>query len=174
MVKIIKNKYKNIKRRATTLSELMAVVVIMSILVAVGVPVLNTVNQNIMMSKTRLSLQQDARNIMFLITRVTREAKASTVSISRYNTSEPFYSKINFTTIDNRNYQFYQNGTNLFMVDNGRTRVLTSDLRYLAFTFPESSNLGIISISITLEKNLFSGKRKALHMASEKVRIMNE
>jgi Tfp pilus assembly protein PilE len=162
------------KRKATTLMELMAVVVIMGILFAVGVPILNTVNQNIMMSKTRLSLQQNARNVMFLITRVIREADASTVLISRNNTSQPFYSKITFTTVNNRNYQFYQDGKNIVMVDNGKTRILLSDLRYLAFAFPDSSNLGIISISITLEEDLFSGKRKALHMASEKVRIMND
>ncbi|MEF3279830.1 MAG: prepilin-type N-terminal cleavage/methylation domain-containing protein [Elusimicrobiota bacterium] len=162
------------KRKAFTLTELMGVVAIIGILIATGVPVLNTINQNIMMSKTRLSLQQDARNIMFLITRVLREAQASSISISRQSSNEPFYSKITFSTIDGRNYQFYQSGRDLMMIEGTKTMRLTSDLRYLAFVFPESSNMEILSVSITLEKDLFSAKKKALHMASEKVRIMND
>jgi hypothetical protein len=33
--------------------------------------------------------------------------------------------------------------------------------------------MGIVSVSITLEKEVYKGRRKALHMASEKVRIMD-
>ncbi|HOJ86468.1 MAG: type II secretion system protein [Elusimicrobiales bacterium] len=162
------------KRSGFTMTELMAVVAIVGILVVAAVPLLNNANQNIMMSKTRLSLQQDARNIMSLITRVLREAKTSTVSISRHNSSQPFYSKITFSTIDNKNYQFYQSGKNLYMADGTNVKILTSDLRYLAFAFPESSDMSIVSLSLTLEKELFSGRRKALHMASEKVMLMND
>lgn len=162
-----------VKRKATTLTELMAVVVIVGIVIVTGAPFLMTVNQNIMLSKTRLSLQQDARNIMFLITKLLMNSSASSISISRQNSSQPFYSKIVFSTIDGRNYQFYQDGKNLIMVDGTVVKTLTSDLRYLAFTFPESSNMKIISISLTVEKELFSRRKKALHMASEKVIIMN-
>jgi len=169
----MKNKIFKIKN-AYTLTELMAVVVIIGILGVISAPLLNNLNQNIMMAKTRLSLQQDARNFMSLITKILREAKSSTVVITRNNSSQPFYSKIVFSTIDGKNYQFYQDGKNLVMVDSNNVKILSSDLRYLAFTFPESSDLAIVSISMTLEKDLFSGMKKALHMASEKVMIMNE
>jgi hypothetical protein len=33
--------------------------------------------------------------------------------------------------------------------------------------------MGIISVSITLEKPIFEGRTKALHMASERVQVMN-
>lgn len=163
-----------VKRKATTLTELMAVVVIVGIVIVTGAPFLMTINQNIMLSKTRLSLQQDARNIMFLMTKLLMNTKSSTILITRYNNTQPFYSKIVFSTIDGRSYQFYQDGKNLIMIDGSIIKTLTSDLRYLAFTFPESSNMKIISISLTLERDLFSGRRKALHMASEKVIVMND
>jgi len=162
------------KKNGYTLTELMAVVAISGILIAVGVPILNTVNQNIIMAKTRLVLQQDARNFMSLITRVLREAKSSSLVITRHNTSQMFYSKIKFSTIDGKNYEFYQDGKNLVMKEGNLIRVIANDLRYLAFTLTESSDLYIVSVSITLERYLFSGKRKALHMASEKVMIMND
>jgi prepilin-type N-terminal cleavage/methylation domain-containing protein len=161
-------------KKGYTLTELMAVVAISGILIAVGVPVLNTVNQNIIMAKTRLTLQQDARTSMSLITRVLKEATASSIVITRHNSSQMFYSKIKFSTIDGKNYEFYQDGKNLVMKDGNLTRVLSSDLRYLAFTLTESSDLYIVSISMTLERYLFGGKRKALHMASEKVMVMND
>jgi hypothetical protein len=111
---------------------------------------------------------------MSLITRVLKEATASSIVITRHNSSQMFYSKIKFSTIDGKNYEFYQDGKNLVMKDGNITRVLSSDLRYLAFTLTESSDLYIVSISMTLERYLFSGKRKALHMASEKVMVMND
>lgn len=165
--------YMKMKKKAFTLVELMAVVTILGIIYAIGAPILNKVNQNIMMANTRIQIQQEARSIMFSITRILRNAVASSVVISRYNSSQPFYSKISFTTVDGKNYTFYQNNKEFVMEVDNYTRTLTKNLRYLAFTFPESSNMSIISVSLTLEKDLFSGRKKALHMASEKIMLMN-
>lgn len=161
-------------RLSFTMIELVEVVAIISIIFIVGSPIINMLNQNIMLSKTRLSLQQDARNTMSIITRFLREAKSSTILITRYNSSQPFYSMISFSTIDGRNYSFYQDGRKLIMKSGNNITIMSSDLRYLAFAFPDSSNLSIISISLTLERDLFSGSKKALHMASEKVMVMND
>ncbi len=161
-------------RRAFTLMELMAVVVIASILIAVAIPIVRTMNENMMMSKTRLSLQQDARNIMAILNRFLREAKASSIVISRYNSSQPFCSYIKFITIDSKIYEFYQDGRNLVLKQGNMKNTLSQNLRYLAFTFPDSSNMYIVSVSMTFEKELFGGRKKAIHVASEKVRIMND
>lgn len=162
-----------VKRFGFTLTELMAVVVISSIIIFTGVPLVRAINENIMMSKTRLTLQQDARNIMSILNRFLREAKASSIVISRYNNQQPFCSYIKFTTIDLKTYEFYQNDKKLILQESNMTRVLSNNLRYLAFTFPDSSNMNIVSVSITFEKDLFGGRKKAIHVASEKVRIMN-
>ena len=163
-----------VRRSSFTLIEMMAVVVISSILVISGIPIIKSMNENIMMSKTRLKLQQDARNIMSILNRFLREAKASSIVISRYNSSQPFCSYIRFTTIDLKTYEFYQLGKKLFVKQGGNLNLLSEDIRYLAFTFPDSSNMSIVSISITFERDLFRGRKKAIHVASEKVRIMNE
>lgn len=163
-----------VKRFAFTLIELMAVVVIASILVVVGIPIVRSMNENIMMSKTRLKLQQDARNIMSILNRFLREAKASSIVISRYNSSQPFCSYLKFTTIDEKTYEFYQQGKRLVVKEGSMVNVLSEDIRYLSFIFPDSSNMSILSVSITFEKDLFAGRKKAIHVASEKIRVMNE
>ncbi len=43
----------------------------------------------------------------------------------------------------------------------------------MAFTFPRSDQLSILSVSMTLQENIYQGRTKALHMASEQVQVMN-
>lgn len=152
---------------------MMMAVGIIGILFGVGAPILNQATKNFIMSNTRMELQTEARGIMYLITRNLRQAQNSTITISRYSNSQPYYSKITFTKQDGKQYSFYQKDKELIMQYGAMNRVLSKNLRYLAFTFPESSDMGIISISMTLQKNIYEGQKKALHMASEKVRVMN-
>lgn len=161
------------KRKGYTVTEMMMAVAIVGILFGVGAPILNQATKNFMMSTARMELQTEARSIMYLITRNLRQAKNSTITISRYNSSQPYYSKITFTKQDGKQYSFYQNNKQLVMQFGSMNRVLSNNLRYLAFTFPETSDMEIISISMTLQKNIYEGQKKALHMASEKVRVMN-
>lgn len=163
-----------VRRFAFTLTELMLVVIVASIIMVTVIPLVKTINENIMMSKTRLTLQQEARNIMSMLNRFLRNAKASSIVISRFDNQQPFCSYIRFTTIDSKTYEFYQNRKQLILKQSNMTRVLSNDLRYLAFIFPDSSNMSIISVSITLEKDLFGGRKKAIHVTSEKIRIMND
>ncbi|MCX7905287.1 MAG: prepilin-type N-terminal cleavage/methylation domain-containing protein [Elusimicrobiales bacterium] len=163
-----------VKRNSFTLIELMGVVVIVSIVISIGIPIVRSMNENIMMSRTRLTLQQDARNVMSILNRFLREAKASSIVVSRYDLSQPFCSYIRFTTIDSKTYEFYQSGKKLVLRQSNMTKILSEDVRYLAFTFPDSSNMYIVSVSITFERELFAGRKKAIHVASEKIRIMND
>jgi prepilin-type N-terminal cleavage/methylation domain-containing protein len=160
-------------RRAFTLVELMIVVSIIGILFAVGAPLLQQVNRFFILSKTRLEIQQEARSIMYVVTRNLRQAQSGTITISRADATQPFCSKISFTKEQGGLLVFQQKGTNLVQVIGGSQRVISKNLKYLAFTFPRSDDMTIISVSITLEKSIFEGRTKALHMASERVRIMN-
>ena len=52
-------------------------------------------------------------------------------------------------------------------------RQISDGLRYIAFTFPMSDDMGIVSVSLTMEKETFQGRSKAMHLAVEKIRVMN-
>lgn len=165
-------------RRGVTLMELIITVSIVSVIFSIAAPILNQVNRQFILNRTRVELQQEARAVMYIITRNLRQAQSGTVAIGRANASQPFYSRIAFTKEVatagvSPDLVFQQEGTNLYQVIGTGKRALSKNLKYLAFTFPRSDEMGIISVSLTLEKKIFEGRSKALHMASEKVRIMN-
>jgi len=117
-------------------------------------------------------LQQEARIIMEFITKDLRQAQNITITIDSLS-GQPHYSRAGFTTIKNNSVTYYQNGRNLIQTVGSRRKTLTKNLYYVSFTFPQSYDMTIISVSFTLEKYLYEMQYKALHMASEKVRIMN-
>ncbi len=161
-------------RRGMTLMELMMVLAIISSLFAIAAPLLQQANRMFILTRTRIQLQQEARGIMYVVTRNLRQAQAATIQISRANASQPFYSRITFTKEQGGDpLVFQQEGRNLYQLIGGVRRTLSANLSYLAFTFPRSDDMGMISVSITLKKDIYEGRSKALHMASEKVRVMN-
>ncbi len=167
-----------VNRRGVTLIELMITVGIISVVFSIAAPILTQVNRTFIMNRTRVELQQEARSIMYVITRNLRQAQAATITIDRVGANQPFYSRITFTkevaTLGvSPTLVFQQEGTYLYQVIGSGRRPLSKNLKYLAFTFPRSDDMGIISVSLTLEKKIYEGRSKALHMASEKVRIMN-
>ncbi len=167
------------RRRGVTLMELIMVVAITSILFGVAAPILLQANRQFIMVRTKLELQQEARGIMYVLTRAIRQAHSDSITISHANDSQPFYSKITFTkegsttTLVSQTLVFQQEGTTLYQLFGVNKRVLSRNLQYLEFTFPRSDDMSIISVSITLQKSIYEGRTKALHMASEKVRVMN-
>jgi prepilin-type N-terminal cleavage/methylation domain-containing protein len=160
-------------RRGVTLMELMITVGIIGAVFGIAAPILTQANRQFILNRTRVQLQQEARSVMYILTRNLRQAQSSTITISRANTSQPFYSRISFTKEQGNTLIFQQEGVYLYQVIGGVRRPLTQNLKYLAFTFPRSDDMGIISVSLTLEKKIFEGRSKALHMASEKVQVMN-
>lgn len=168
-----------ISRRGVTLMELMMVVAIMSVLSVVAAPLLLQANRHFIMIRNKMELQREARAIMYVLSRSLRQAQKDTIVVSRANSSQPFYSKITFTketstfTYVSQTLTFQQEGTILYQLFGPDKRVLTRNLNYLAFTFPRSEDMSLISVSVTLQKNIYEGRTKALHMASEKVHVMN-
>ena len=162
-----------VKRRGVTLMELLIVVGILGALFTVAAPILTQANRQFILNRTRVELQQEARSVMYVITRNLRQARAGSITVDRAAAGQPFYSRLSFTKQQGNALVFQQEGTVLYQVIGGTRRPLSKNLKYLAFTFPRSDDMGIVSVSLTLEKNIFEGRKKALHMASEKVRVMN-
>lgn len=158
--------------RGYTLTEMMIVVAILGIMITVIPNLYTQVRRFFFINNARVELQRDARNVMSVITRRIRQARSSTVVIDRATSAQPYYSRVSFTDIEGRNVTFYQNNKKLFAVD-GATNTLTTNVRHFAIALPRSDDMGIISVSFTLEKSIYQGRTKALHMASERVRIMN-
>jgi prepilin-type N-terminal cleavage/methylation domain-containing protein len=159
-------------RRGYSLTELLIVVAIVGILGSVGARMLLQVNRYYMMTSTRGDLQREARALMYVVNRNLRQAQSSTIAIDRA-AGQPFATRLTFTKVQGTTMTFYQTGNSLIQVVGGKQRVLSKNVKYLAFTFPRSDDLSIVSVSVTLEKGIYQGRTKSLHMASEKVRVMN-
>lgn len=161
------------RRAGYTLTEMLMVVAILGILSSVGARMLTQVNRYFIMTSTRTDLQREARALMYVINRNLRQATSTSVIIDRANTAQPFYSRLTFTKVQGTTMVFYQSGTSLIQTVGTKNRTLSKNVKYMSFTFPRSDDLSIVSVSVTLEKSIYQGRTKALHMASEKVRVMN-
>jgi hypothetical protein len=150
---------------------LMAVAII-GVLASVGARVMLQVNRYFIMTNTRTDLQREARDLMSIINRNLRQAQSASITIDTVP-GQPFYSRLTFTKVQGTTMTFQLNGTTLTQTVGTKSRILTKNIKHLAFTFPRSDDLSIVSVSVTLEKAIYQGRTKALHMASEKVRVMN-
>ncbi len=160
-------------RTGYSLIELMLVVAIIGILMSVGSQVMLQINRYFIVTNTRTELQGEARAAMYMISRNLRQASSNSITIDRA-ASQPFYSRLTFTKITGSKMIFSQSGVNLVQTVGTKTRTLSKNIKYLAFTLPRSDDLSVVSVSLTLEKAIYEGKVKALHVASEKVRVMND
>jgi len=147
-------------------------VAIIGIVAMIAPQVINQTTKVFILGKAKLELQREARSTMYLLTREIRQAQANSVIIDQAN-SQPYYSRIQFTKSQNTKVTIAQNGTQLVMTVGNNITTLTKNLAYLVFTFPRSDDLTIVSVSITLQEQIYGGAYKALHMASERVRVMD-
>ncbi len=162
--------------RGYTLIEVVVVVGLIGIFSLVAPRLFLEVTRYLRMSRAHYEIQRDSKNALVVINRALRQAKASTVTITNRPNQPPF-SMIQFDKYIGpasvRPLKFYQEGQTLYQVDQGSTRLVASNLRYIAFTYPRTDDSYILSVSMTMEKATFEGQSKALQLAVEKVRIMN-
>lgn len=170
-----------------TLVEAMLVVAIIGILASIGSSLLIHIQKFFILSRARIELQSQARSAMYVITRELHEAQSNTIVVDRSGPTQPFFSRITFTKIADSNGHQYQivfdqvNGDELWIskqcvvgcVGNAQTQRLSKDVAYLAFTFPNSADPTLVSVSFTLQRLIYQGQLKALHMASQQVQVMN-
>ncbi|MBK8871113.1 MAG: type II secretion system protein [Elusimicrobia bacterium] len=160
------------RRQGFTLVETVITASILCMLALVIVPLLLHSTRFFLLNRTRVELQRDARSALAVITKTLRQAQSSTIVISQVN-GQPYYSQIAFSDVGGVSFVYRQTGTVLQETRGAQTRTLSDDLRFLNFYFPRSDDMTIVSVSLTLEKAIYEGKTKALHVATERVRVMN-
>ncbi|MBI3298083.1 MAG: prepilin-type N-terminal cleavage/methylation domain-containing protein [Elusimicrobia bacterium] len=158
--------------RGYSLVEIMLVVTIIGVIAMVG-PRLMVQLQNFYLQTTaRAEIQRDARSTVDVINRFLRQGKYRTIIIDSPATQGP-YSRIRFTHVDGRNFEFSQSGSKLLQKVDGVTTTLSRNLMYLAFTFPRSDYPRLVSVSITMQKSTYKGEKRALELTVQKIRVMN-
>jgi prepilin-type N-terminal cleavage/methylation domain-containing protein len=162
-------------RPGFTLIEVMVTVAIVGILASLSAMLMVNVNRYFILSKAHLELQEEARGIMYVITRNLRQAQNVTITIDQATNSQSYYSRITFTEENGTTMSFFQNGNLLVQQwgSSGQTNTVSQHLFYLAFSFPRSDDMTLVSVSMTLEKALYQGQKTAFHMASQQVQVMN-
>jgi prepilin-type N-terminal cleavage/methylation domain-containing protein len=167
------------KRNGFTLTELMVSIAILGLLsVVIGSFLVNGI-RFYRLTTAKGEIQRDVRNSIDLINRTLRQAQGDTVSISRYNSSQPFFSKIEFTHINGDSYRFYQLGSKFYIgkkaagAASWTDNKMAENLRVLLFAYPRLDDDTIISVSLCFEKATYQGASKVLQLSVEKIRIMN-
>jgi prepilin-type N-terminal cleavage/methylation domain-containing protein len=156
-----------------TLIEVTITVAIIGILFTMGPQLLITINKFFFLNRARIETQRDTRAVLELINRELRQAQKDSITIDQA-TSQPPFSRITFLKVNGTTSMiFYQNNKDLIMSVGGTNHTIASNLRYVSFAFPKSSDLSIVSVSVVLEKATYQGLTSALHMAIQKVRVMN-
>jgi len=158
-------------RHGFTLIEVIIVIAILGILASVVPKLIIQIVRFTSLHSAKTAIQRDARASLDNINRFLRQGQSSTVVIDQVTGEAPF-SRISFTGINSQRYMFYQQGTKLYQVSVSTT-MLTDNLRYLAFTYPRTDDITIISVAMTMEKATYEGGTKALELSIEKVRVMN-
>jgi prepilin-type N-terminal cleavage/methylation domain-containing protein len=161
------------RRAGYSLVEVMMAVAILGIISTVGATMMLNANRYFILTKTRNDLQKEARAALYVMTRELRQGQANTIIIDRLSNTQPFYSRIRFTTMSGVATTYEQSGNKLIMIQGAHSNTLSTHVQYMAFTFPRSDLLSILGVSMTLQENIFQGRTKALHMASQQVQVMN-
>lgn len=160
------------RSRGYTLVEAMIVVAILGTVLVMGGTLFTHMYQFYSQSDARTDVQRQLRVILDNINRDLRIGSASSVTISELS-GQPPYSEITFNTVTGSTFTYEQDGTDLIQIHNNDHTTLTTNLQYIAFSYPETDDDTVLSISITLSKGTYSGRTSALQMAISKVRIMN-
>ncbi|MBI4655543.1 MAG: prepilin-type N-terminal cleavage/methylation domain-containing protein [Elusimicrobia bacterium] len=166
-----------LNRRGYTMVELMIVIAIMGILMLLGPDIFKGMYRFVRLATAKVEIQRGARVTLSNINRALRQSQASSIVVDQAS-GQPPHSRISFTRYkpdgSTPTISYYQQGKKLYMSVNGAAgQPIAENLRYIAFSYPKTDDAGIISISLTFEKETYEGGAKALQMAVEKVRIMN-
>lgn len=161
------------KGKGYTITELMLTVAIIGMIAGTSAPILINVVNFWRQTTARNEIERDVRVSLDMINRMLRQAQSATVSIDRLSTSQPPYSRVRFTTEGNQTVGFYQEGDKLKMTMGTTTSILSKRLGFIAFTYPRTDDISIMSVAMTMQAPTYLGNKKALQLSIQKVRIMN-
>lgn len=154
----------------------MIVVAILGIVAMVAAPVMRNLTNFWRQSGARSDIQRDVRVSLDMVNRFLRQAKSGTVQIDQ-KTGQPPYSRLSMSTLDGKRITFWQEGFNLRMSVSSGTATNTTNLSnrvgYLAFTYPRTDDISIISVAVTMQAPTYLGGKKTLQLSIQKVRVMN-
>ncbi len=165
--------------RGVTLTELLVGLAILGIISAVTGTLMTGGIKFFRLTTAKGEIQRDVRQSIDLINRNLRQGLADTVTITRFNTTQPPCSMIVFTHINGNDMRFYQlndkiySGTTPAGTTNWNDSLVAGNLRGLLFAYPCTSDDTILSVSICFEKSTYQGSSKTLQLSVEKIRIMN-
>lgn len=162
------------KTHGYTLVELLIVSAILALILSMGSTLLVRINTFMRVSVGKIETQRDVRNVMTLITQEIRRAKASQITLSRADATQPPYSKITFQNYLGETVSIWQSGRTLSLLKNGSTGILSKNLRSLIFSFPSTDDMTLLTILLTIEKSDGSGRTQSLQLGGETVRILND
>lgn len=155
-----------------TLTEAMMTVAIVGILAGMAVPLMVNMTNFWRQTNARSVIARDVRSSVDLINRFVRQAQGSTVIIDSV-AGQPPYSRISFTSIQGQSISFYQTNNKLFMKNGTSISTLSSNIAYIAFTYPRTDDVSLISVALTVQAPTYLGNTKELQLSIQKVRIMN-
>ena len=159
-------------RRGYTLVELMMVVAIVGTISMIGPRLMVQMQNFYLLTSARGEIQRDARASIEVVNRFLRQAQYRTIIIDSPANQGPF-SRLRFTHIDGRSFEYSQTGNELIQKVGSKQTVLTHNLMYLAFTFPRSDYPRLVSVSITMQKQTYKSQKKVLELTVQKIRVMN-
>ena len=160
------------RRSGYTLVEAMLVVAMIGAVVALSAPLMVRLSNFWRQSQARSDIQADVRIAMDLMNRLLRQGQAATITIDNVP-GQPPYSRLSFTDSSGRSISFYQMGNTLTVSINGANDVVTRNLEFVSFGFPDTSDTSIMSIAMTTQKSTYLGGALALQLSIEKVRVMD-
>ena len=165
------------RQKGLTLVEVLMTATILGIVAGLGPKTLSNLFELTRMQIARSHVQRNARSSLDITNRNLRQATGTSIVVaSRAN--QPPNSWVTFK-IDTGagaaigSYGFFQEGKNLKYMKNGSTSTIADNLRYIAFTYPQTDDSDILSIAMTFEDVTVGAKTKSLKLSIEKVRIMN-
>ena len=159
-------------KKGYTLLELMLTVAIIGIVGGMSAPLLTQMTNFWPQTSARNTIQRDVRHSLDLMNRFIRQGQSGTVVIDAA-ANQPSCSRITFTSIQGQTVSFYQEGNKLHMRLSDNISTLSNSIAYIAFTYPRSDDVSLISVSLTAQSSTYRGGKKALQLSIQKVRIMN-
>ena len=159
------------KKGGFTLMEVVIVSALVSIIALVAPRLFLQLMRFYQVHNARVEVQRDGRVSMDIIGRFLRQGASATVVIDQAP-GQPPYSRISFKNPAGQTVQIYQQNNQLiesYLTNNA----LSNNLQQVIFTYPNSDDPTLISISLTLARPGTPGIGTFNEIFVQNVRVMN-